>query len=522
MLTAKDCAHLNADDWAGIAAKILKLKKDEKLLVSISDEHMGGVTSCMPDVKPVIDGFAKHSQIMLLNGDDFEYESPIAFIQKMPELKERFGHLGAAAYREALVTEAEAVLHQKVAEDIETLRALITENTGRKIMKVIGNHENFETFRNALTDLAAQYPNFQWTPEVAIISMPGGSKETRDRLLATHGDLQMDDLWFVEDGGTDKERKCYNHREMAEKVVNIATKSWAPSAEKQEKGQGIVNWWRKPNATAKTLYAELLFRAQEGDFHHAIRKTELDRDSLSTTEIKLQKRKKKFESFQEELDGREGMDESQKKEEALVYQRAIEKIDGQLEVIEKRLKALDNRSTVLFPHAIKPLHTVLHYTKPGENEPHLFTSKSLARVSHVNYGHTHVSAEGVEINGLDNKKIIVSNNASVTGAVIKKKLDDKGKPLTSVGAYDDLADLGNLGVLLYRVKDGKITEITSMGRLITENLHAIKHLISDIPKPPKEKKPSTDDALPHVAAITPESIIRKKEGQSEDGHDTPP
>src|ERR1700740_2039924 len=124
MLHAKDCTHLTANDWAGIAAKIIKLKDGEKLLLAVSDEHTGGVTSCMPEVKQVIDGFARHAAIVLLNGDDFEFESPTAFITTLQEIQKRFTHLRGPDHRKALCNEAATILRQKVADDITALTAL--------------------------------------------------------------------------------------------------------------------------------------------------------------------------------------------------------------------------------------------------------------------------------------------------------------------------------------------------------------------------------------------------------------
>jgi uncharacterized spore protein YtfJ len=510
MLHTKECAHLNADDWAGIVSKILRPKEGETFLMAVSDGHAGGVTSCMPEVKDVINGCAQHASILLLNGDDFEYESPAAFLSTIDELKTRYHHLKGSKYKEALREEAEAVLHQKVAEDIATLELLITENPDRKIVKVIGNHENFETFRDALTQLAEKHPNFQWTPEVAILPMPGGTKGERDRLLATHGDLQMDDLWFVEEGGTDKERKCYTHQQMAEKAVGIATRYWAPSAQKQEKGQGVVNWWRKPNATAKTLYAELLFRAQEGDFSQALKKTDMDASALETTQIKLEKRQKKFNAFKDELAQREGVTDEQRAAEMQVYDRALETMEQQLDTVKERRDNLARRASMTFPHMLKAPKTVLHYTKLGENEPRLFTSKALGRITHVNYGHTHVSAEAAEIKGMDGKTITVSNNASVTGAIIRQPLDTEGKPRTVGKGEAAEADVGNVGMLIYRVKDGNVTEITTVGRLIAENIHLVRQLIRDVKKQHGQE-------IHQPGAITPDTIIHKKiTGQQDD------
>jgi hypothetical protein len=503
MLHAKDCAHLTAKDWAGIAAKIIKLKGDEKLLLAVSDEHAGGVTSCMPEVKQALDGFASQASILLMNGDDYEYESPAAFKEAVALLQKRFPARGAD-YRQAMLETAEEILHQKVKDDIAALTALITENPDRKIVKVIGNHENFETFRAALTELEKQYPNnFQWVPEVAVIPMPGGEKGNRDRLLATHGDLQMDDLWFVEDGGTDIERKCLTHSEMAQKAVSIATNIWAASAQKQEKGQKFVNWWRKPNVTAKTLYAELLYHAQEGDFYKAVKKNEIDIDALDFTASKLKKRRKKFEELKEELAQRTDLLPPQFEAENLVYTRAIERTTQQLENIEERLGDLARKSQVMLPHGLKSDRKVNYYKKLGEHEPKILTSKALEKITHVNYGHTHVSAEEVKISGIQGKEVIVSNNASITGAIMQRPLDAKGRPDTWTRNTPQETDLGNLGMLLYRVKDGKITEIKTVGRLLAENIQLVKKLINDIPKPT------------HLAinnAITPEAIMQRRAG----------
>jgi hypothetical protein len=501
MLQAKDCAHLTAKDWAGIAAKIIKLKEGEQLLLAVSDGHEGGVTSCMPEVKQALDGFSSQANILLMNGDDFEYESPLAFKEAAAELYKRFPARGAD-YKKAMLETAEAVLHQKVKDDIAVLTTLIKENPPRKIVKVIGNHENFETFRDALTELEKQYPdNFQWVAEVAIIPMPGGEKDKRDRLLATHGDLQMDDLWFVEDGGTDIERKCLTHREMAQKAVSIATNIWAASAQKQEKGQAFVNWWRKPNVTAKTLYAELLYHAQEGDFYKAVKKNEIDLDALDLTVSKLKKRCKKFEELQEELAQRTDLLPPQFEAENLVYTRAIERTTQQLENIEGRIGDLARKSQVMLPHGLKSDRTVNFYKKLGDHEPKILTSKTLEKVTHVNYGHTHVSAEEVKISGIQGKEVVVSNNASVTGAIMQRPLDTKGRPDTWTRNTQPETELGNLGMLLYRVKDGRITEIKTVGRVLAENIHLVKQLVNEVPK------------LTHLAvnkAITPEAIAQKR------------
>ena len=516
MLAAKDYTHVGAQDWARIAAKALKLKDGEKLLLAVSDEHSGGVTSCMPEVKHVLAGFAQHANIMLLNGDDFEYESPTLFTRAMQEVDARFPQKTGPTYRLALIEAAERVLHEKVAADVATLTALIKENPHRQIVKVIGNHENFTTFRDALTQLEQKFPNFQWTPEVAVIPMPGNGKDTRDRLLAVHGDLQMDDLWFVEEGGTDKERKLYTHRDMAEKVVNIATSYWAPSAQKQEKGQGVVNWWRKPNATAKTLYTELLFRAQEGDFHQAVKKNELKMDRLDELERRLKKRHKKFQEFAAELEQRTDLPPDKKEAEALVYRRSIEHYEKKLEQLHDRAKSLDGKSSMLLSYRFKSPRTILHYKKLGESEAKVFTSKQLERATHINYGHTHVSAEAVEIDGANGDKKIVSNNASVTGAIMCKPLDDKRQPRKLTKHDDpDAVDLGNLGALVYRVnKEGKITAITSLGRVLCENLNLVKQMLRDVPKPPPQP-PETEAGL-RLVAINPEHIARKKTGQQDD------
>jgi hypothetical protein len=89
------------------------------------------------------------------------------------------------------------MLHEEVAINITALEAIITQNPKQHIMKVIGNHENFETFRDALTELENKYPNFQWCTEAALIPIAGGKEGKQQTLLAVHGDLQMDDLWFV-------------------------------------------------------------------------------------------------------------------------------------------------------------------------------------------------------------------------------------------------------------------------------------------------------------------------------------
>lgn len=508
MLHAKDCAHLTAKDWAGIAKKIIKLQNDEQLLLAVSDEHSGGVTSCMPEVKYALEGFATHANILLMNGDDFEYESPLAFKEAIAELEKKYPARGAD-FRRAMLETAERILHEKVRDDIEVLRTLITQNPKRKIVKVIGNHENFETFRDALAELEKQYPeNFQWVAEMAIIPMPGGEKGKRDRLLATHGDLQMDDLWFVEDGGTDIERKCLTHTEMAQKAVSIATNIWASSAQKQEKGQKFVNWWRKPNVTAKTLYAELLYHAQEGDFYKAVKKNELDIEALELTAIKLKKRKKKFEEFKEELAQRSDLNDEQREAENLVYTRAIERTSQQLEDINDRLDDLDRKTHAMLPLGLKSDRKVNYYKKLGEHDPRIFTSKTLEKVTHVNYGHTHVSAEEVKIGGIQGKELIVSNNASVTGAIMQKPLDAKGRATWPVRGAQPETDFGNLGMLLYRVKDGKITETKTVGRLLAENIHLVKEIIKEIPKPT------------HLAvnkAITPEAITQKRSGGGHGG-----
>ncbi|MBY0406889.1 MAG: hypothetical protein K2Q01_04305, partial [Rickettsiales bacterium] len=497
---------------AEIFKKIYKLKDSEKLVLAVSDEHAGGFTSCMPEAKAAIDGMAAHAHTVLMNGDDFEYESPKAFLDRMPEFQKKYGHLGSAAYKEALHKEAVAVLHTKVTEDIASIEEQLEAHPERRIVKVIGNHENFATFRDALMALEAKYTNFQWTPEMAIISMPGGSKEKRDRLLAVHGDLQMDDLWFVEEGGTDRERRLHTHESMADKVVGIATKYLAPSAQKQEKGQSIVNWWRKPNATAKTLYTELLFRAQEGDFYQAVKKTELDKGVLETTEAKLHKRRKKFESFKAELAENKTMLPDAMAAEMLVYDRAIERIDKHLERIAPRLDVVQKKSLALGPTTFKSPRSISYYKKAGEVDAKLFTSNVLEKISHINYGHTHVSAEGVAVNGLGGKEITVSNNASVTGAIMKKPLDAKGKPGTTPKGEEPQTELGNLGVLLYRVKDGKITEITTMGRLITENIHLVRQMVRQVPKLALPPVPANDV---HAPPIHPDEIRRRLEGQNE-------
>lgn len=489
MLYANDCAHLDAKDWSKIAAKIIKLKKGEKLLFAISDEHSGGVTSCMPEMKPVIDGFASQADIWLMNGDNFEYESPTAFMQAMEELKQRQPFLTGKALKEKLLLLAETVLHQKVSEDIATLTTQIQENPDRKIVKVIGNHENFATFRKELKKLEKQFPNFQWVAETAIIPIPGDTKEPRDRLLATHGDLQMDDLWFVEDGGTDKERKCLTHSEMAAKVVKIATKPFAASAQKQEKGQGFVNWWRKPNATAKTVYAELLFRAQEGDFHQAKDKADINADALCSTLEILNSRKDKFRTMRKELDEKPEISDTQKKEETKIYTRALESIEEQIKRVASRLEQIEEASNKLFHHTITTPKTILHYKKLGDNEPQILTSKKLDRVTHINYGHTHVSAEAAIINSQNKTPITVSNNASVTRAIMQQPIYSMGNLSKLLSTQPPQTDIGNLGMLLYRTKDGKITEITTIGRLISENIHVVNELIRKPATPLLEKPP---------------------------------
>lgn len=510
MLLAKDFAHLKEKDWAKIAAKLLKPKKGEHILLSVSDEHAGGVTSCMPQAKAAIDGFAAHADVMLMNGDDFEYESPQAFEAAMAAVQQRFGDIRHGAdYQAALQAEAERVLHEKVTEDIGTLREMLQAHPERKIVKVIGNHENFATFRNALSALEKECPNFQWTPELAIISMPGGSKEKRDRLLAAHGDLQMDDLWFVEDGGTDKERKCLTHEEMAKKVVGIATKSWAPSAQKQEKGQSIVNWWRKPNATAKTLYAELLFRAQEGDFHHAVKRHDLSMDRFEITERSLKKRKKKFHEFAKALDERHDLEAGQKEAESRIYARAIEEIEGKLKTLQERREELTHVSRALFPHSFKTPRTVLHYIKPGEENPRLLTSKVLEKVTHINYGHTHVGTEGVNVTGLNGGKVVISNNASVTGAIMKRPLSANGTSYTPTSGEEPEVELGNLSALVYRVKEGRITEITSIGTLLAQNIHQVRAMIREVQ--PEAIRETAASEGPAAGAI----IQRRRAGNGE-------
>ena len=510
MLHAKDCAHLTAKDWTGIVAKIVKLKEGESLLLAVSDGHEGGVTSCVPEVKQVIAGFAQHAKIVLLNGDDFEYESPSSFMDQLQEIKDRHSHLRGDDYKNALRHEVESILHQKVAEDIAGLRKFISENPERMVVKVIGNHENFITFRNELAKLEIEYPNFQWVPEVAIIPIPGGKKGKRDRLLGVHGDLQMDDLGIVEDGGTDRERKCYTHEQMAEKVVNIAIKSWSPSAQKQEKGQSIVDWWRKPKPTAKILYAELEYRAKQGDFFNAIKKNDLSISGLNDSVSRLEKRKKKFESWKCKLDEREDLTPEQRDEQTLVYDKSIETIDQRLANINARLKVVEGKSGAYFPHSLKSSKTVLHYKKLGKNEPRLFTSESLERVTHINYGHTHVSAEGIEIKGMKDRTVTVSNNASVTGVVMRRPLDEDGRPAALARGASPATDLGNLSMLVYRVKDGKITQITTAGQIIAENIQQVKQLIRAMPIPPKPIVPAASGTISGADDFTSEAVLQKK------------
>lgn len=575
MLLANDCKGVTADDWAEIADRILKRKEGEQFLLAVSDEHSGGVTSCIEDVKSVLGGFGQQAGRILLNGDDFEYES-IASLQKVVEdMKGENGKL-TPEQMEQLPAIASDLLHAKVKEDIAVLEKLVEENPKRQVIKVIGNHENFETFRKGLDELAQRHNNFFWTPEVAIMSMPGGEKGTRDRLLATHGDLQMDDLWFVGEGGTDKERHCLTHEEMVDKAVGIVTRYWTPSAQKQEKFQGFVKWWRKPNATAKALYSELLYRAQEGDVARAINKADINMDALATAQIKLKKRQRKFREFLSELDeagervvavpvladsvpadsekepvvaatvtaieGDEavldageasgirvplrgfaagGQDpqlqvgdtvEVYLRSEREVYERALAKIEQRLEIVEARIEDLHRKAPAMFQHRLKSDKVTLEYLKPNGKPPKLFTSRALEGVTHVNYGHTHVSAEAVEIKGIGGKEITVSNNASLTGAIMTQPLDDKGEFRKAVKGEEPQTDLGNMGALLYRIKDGKITEITTMGRLIAENLHQVKQMVREA-----QKKHEREDVPDGPSAIRPEDIIRRRASGEQTG-----
>ncbi len=492
MLYARDCAHLTADDWEKISARLIDLKPGEKLLVAVSDEHAGGVTSCMPEAKAAVDGFERNANILLLNGDNFEYESPAAFINKFERTKARLTHLGRKEYKQALREEAEAVLKRKEWDDISTLRAMAQQIPGRQIIKVIGNHENYKAFRKKLDVLEKETLNFQWTPELALIPMPGGTKETRDRLLAMHGDLQMNDLIWVEPGGTDKERYCLSREDMAKKVVKIAKKQALASAEKQEKLQYIVDYWRQPLHAANTLYEQLMFRAQEGDFFRATKKAELELGALENIEVKKAERKEVLEAELEALQKRKDMEPEAQEKEAREYTNMIGNIEKELHELGTKGDLLRRKSRAMSEYPKSPV-SILEYKKLGESEPKLFTSEILKRVSHINYGHTHVSAEALEIKGIDGRKVTVSNNASVTGAVMRKPLPG-GTPQTAVSSSgitngsggviqeQELTDLGNLGMLLYRVNaEGKITQVITAGRLISEKIDIVRDMIGEVP-----------------------------------------
>lgn len=517
MLYARDCTHLTARDWTNIAGKLLHLEQGEKLLVAVSDEHAGGITSCMNQVKPVIEGFAAHADILLLNGDNFEYESPAAFQPKILELQTQFPDKKARnskQYQHALQQAAEETLHQKVDEDIAALNALIREKPARKIIKVIGNHENFKTFRKKLATLEKKNPNFQWASELAIIPMPGDNTETKkDRLLATHGDLQMDDLWWVEPGGTDKERERFKHQDMAKKVIRTIIpewwKFWTPAAAKQEKAQGFVSWWREARTTANALYTELSFRATEGDFHAAVNKNQLDMEALETEKAKLKEQKKEFKTLRKAIEQRTDMTEEQRKAEIKIYKRAMRKMGKHLETLKKQMDALSKKSKAFFPQNFISPKTILHYKELGEAGPKLFTSDVLKDITHINYGHTHVSEEGTEIKGVDNTSITVSNNASVTGAIMQQPLSADGHPRALAKGETAFTDLANLGILLYHIKDGKITNITTAGRLIREHLDQVKHLMQEAqPLSPPQSPPTLRPFVERIEDNTPRRAAR--------------
>lgn len=507
MLKPTDYSHLTAKNWADIAKKLLGLKEDQKLIMAVSDEHEGGVTSKIPDVKNVLLGFAQKADILLLNGDDYEYESPTALARTIRDLMDKYKHLPPAESRQELLKETVQILKNKVDEDISNLEIQIKENPDRKILKVIGNHENFQYFREKLQELEERHANFQWSPEVEIIRVPGAKKKKNaDHILAVHGDLQMYDLGIVADGYTDKQRPNYTIEQMAEKALGIATNYWSPSAEKQEEWQGLVKLFRKPKTTAQTVYSELLFAAQCAEGLHLqkrnLKKADNDIDKLDLTERKLKKRRKKL---TKSLD-------SSNDEERKETKKALAELEGKIEVIDEQRNLIMGKSRAFSAGRDDAELRVLYYKKLSDKHREkpkkpakLLTHKVLEFITHINFGHTHVASEGVEIKGSGKQTIVASNNASVTGAIMTAPLDEKGRPAKKHKAQEKLTDLRNLGALLYITEGGKVKDIISLGRLFKENMPKLLALVREIPKP-QETSLLRQEILDNGSRINPDNL----------------
>jgi hypothetical protein len=301
---------------------------------------------------------------------------------------------------------------------------------------------------------------------------------------------------------------------MAKKVIKIATNPVAPSAQKQEKAQWFVDWWRKADYTAKTLYTELLYRAGLGD--------ELNRiienigqvgdiaEALERTERKLGKAKIRFEELRAEENKvkPQSQEEQEKQKKKLeIYNKAITKLESQLENLKARqstsLEAILmnslNRENILGDLETK----VLHYATLGDKgEPRLLTIEVLGKVTHIVYGHTHVSTKGEEVKGLDENKVLVSNSASMTGAVMTRQLKDDGTRDKRAKEKNPETDLRNLGVLFYRTEGGEIKEIIRLGELLAQKIEKVAEKVQQIPKPTPEAATSTGQNIGSLGSKT--------------------
>ena len=498
MLRPAEYEHLTPNDWEIIARKLLKLKDGQQLIMFSSDEHEGGTTSFMPQVGKVLEGFGRCAAVWVKNGDNYEYETPM-------ELKTAVKKGGGNG---ALQEIAADILRRKISEDIAGLERQIRENPNRQIVKIIGNHENCTLFREELRKLEDKYPNFQWSPELELIRVPGAKKKKSDFILAFHGDLQVDDMGIVEDGYTDRQRPVFSLEEMAAKAVQLATKYFSPSAERQEDFQWLVSWWRKPKPTAKTILAELRFAAQNADLLHLqrrnMKKVDAELDHLDETKELLKARRDKFKEFRKELRKEEmGADEKEAAaRELAAYDATIENLDDQIHQVRDQIRAVKDVSHNVQSkfHIYQTVEAeakkkVLHYKRPGRKEPRLFTFKIFERVTHMNYGHTHVPCEGIEI-----EDITVSNNGSVTLSPMQAQQDEEKASGDWRAGEAKVPDLRNLGALLYKTEEGRVKDIISIGRLLREKKHAFEALVRAIPKS------RTEPELPDSSLARPENV----------------
>lgn len=441
---------LSAEDHADVFRQMLKLGENDGVIFAASDLHEDGITSLFHQIKPVLEGGMRTSDIVLLAGTDSEYESPTESIEKVKEIEERFSKERKTGVKrskeerqEILIDAVEEILERKTERDAAWRAHIAEQMPGTTFLEVCGNHSNFEGFRDACKGVEATHDNYSFGFETGAIRL---GKDGNNMILTTHTHHQLDDGGVVAEGFTDKQMGFLTFREMAEKAIKIAQTEVpydtmyeavaagvkpfipdlspsamtqfgkdlvnnplaairgaivskvdgiiTPRASLQEALQGLVDALRKPVSTSRKIHRELRYRAVLGSVYEQLQQPiegEADiadeREELSEVEKTLETRLRKIERKLDEL--------PEKHLSALEERGRRDAYLTEKTHLTRHLKGIQKMEDILEKEKagkrdLSWLESeVLRVTIPGEDKPKVLTSEMMDQISHIYVGHTH-------------------------------------------------------------------------------------------------------------------------------------